>query len=107
VIIITFVVLWRRSNNTDDEDDFGEVPGMTTRFTFEQLKVATEHFSKVLGKGGFGSVFEGQVGEQRVAVKQLDRAGQGRREFLAEVDNWKHSSYKSGDIDWLLCREIS
>jgi serine/threonine protein kinase len=40
----------------------------------------------MLGKGGFGSVFEGQVGNQRVAVKQLERAGQGKQEFLAEVE---------------------
>ncbi|KAJ1282104.1 hypothetical protein BS78_03G024500 [Paspalum vaginatum] len=86
VITVTSAVLWRRYQRRDDEDDFGEVPGMATRFTFEQLKVATEQFSKLLGKGGFGSVFEGQVGEQRVAVKQLDRAGQGKKEFLAEVE---------------------
>ncbi|CAO2209512.1 unnamed protein product [Urochloa humidicola] len=86
VITITLVVLWRRYQHRDDEDDFGEVPGMTARYTFEQLKVATEEFSKLLGKGGFGSVFEGRVGEQRVAVKQLDRAGQGKKEFLAEVE---------------------
>ncbi|OEL25522.1 G-type lectin S-receptor-like serine/threonine-protein kinase SD2-5 [Dichanthelium oligosanthes] len=84
--IITLVVLWRRYRHRDDEEEFGEVPGMTTRFTFEQLKGATEQFSKLLGKGGFGSVFEGQIGEQRVAVKQLDRAGQGKKEFLAEVE---------------------
>jgi serine/threonine protein kinase len=80
------VVIWRRYQLRDDEDDFGEVPGMATRFTFEQLRVATEQFTKLLGKGGFGSVFEGQVGEQRIAVKQLDRAGQGKKEFLAEVE---------------------
>ncbi|RCV25164.1 hypothetical protein SETIT_5G144200v2 [Setaria italica] len=86
VIIITLVILRRRYQLRDDEDEFGEVPGMTTRYKFEQLKVATEQFSKLLGKGGFGSVFEGQVGEQKVAVKQLDQAGQGKKEFLAEVE---------------------
>ncbi|CAL4958849.1 unnamed protein product [Urochloa decumbens] len=86
VIIITLVVRRRRYQNRDDADEFGEVPGMTTRFTFEELKVATGQFGKLLGKGGFGSVFEGQIGEQRVAVKQLDRAGHGKKEFLAEVE---------------------
>lgn len=90
VIVVTSVVLrrrYRRRDDEDDEDGLGEVPGMmTSRFTFEQLRAATEQFSKMIGKGGFGSVFEGQVGDQRVAVKQLDRAGQGRREFLAEVE---------------------
>ncbi|KAF8663303.1 hypothetical protein HU200_055915 [Digitaria exilis] len=86
VIIITLIVIWRRYQLMDDGDDFGEVQGMTTRYTFEQLKVATEQFSKLLGKGGFGTVFEGQIGDQRVAVKKLDLAGQGKKEFLAEVE---------------------
>ncbi|RLN23164.1 G-type lectin S-receptor-like serine/threonine-protein kinase SD2-5 [Panicum miliaceum] len=85
-IITTLVVCWKRYQHRDDDDEFGELPGMTTRFTFEQLKLATKQFSKFLGKGGFGSVFEGQIGEQKVAVKQLDQAGQGKKEFLAEVE---------------------
>jgi predicted Ser/Thr protein kinase len=86
MIIIGSVVLRKRYQLIEDDEDFGEVSGMTGRFTFEQLKVATEEFSKMLGKGGFGSVFEGQVGEQKIAVKRLDRAGQGKKEFLAEIE---------------------
>jgi serine/threonine protein kinase len=55
------------------------------RFTFQQLKVATQDFRDKLGEGGFGTVFRGQIGEDIVAVKRLDRTGQGKREFLAEV----------------------
>ncbi|XP_048566666.1 G-type lectin S-receptor-like serine/threonine-protein kinase SD2-5 [Triticum urartu] len=50
-----------------------------------QLEVATKQFKDKLGEGGFGSVFEGLLGEERIAVKRLARAGQGKREFLAEV----------------------
>ncbi|KAK2979761.1 hypothetical protein RJ640_013401 [Escallonia rubra] len=39
-----------------------------------------------LGGGGFGSVFEGTLLDgTRGAVKRLDHLGQGRKEFLAEV----------------------
>ncbi|KAF8714352.1 hypothetical protein HU200_027818 [Digitaria exilis] len=86
VIIVTLVVIWRQYKLRDDEDEFGEVQGMTTRYTFEQLKAATDQFNKLLGKGGFGTVFEGQIGDQRIAVKKLDLAGQGKKEFLAEVE---------------------
>uniref|UniRef100_A0A453Q4Y7 non-specific serine/threonine protein kinase n=3 Tax=Aegilops tauschii TaxID=37682 RepID=A0A453Q4Y7_AEGTS len=55
------------------------------RLTFQQLDIATEQFREKLGEGGFGSVFEGQLGDERIAVKRLDHAGHGEKEFLAEV----------------------
>ncbi|KAK2984953.1 hypothetical protein RJ640_013379 [Escallonia rubra] len=58
------------------------------RFSYEDLKSATQNFDvdQKLGGGGFGSVFEGTLSDgTRVAVKRLDHLGQGRKEFLAEV----------------------
>jgi len=75
----------RHQEMHEGDEEFGELPGMPTRFTFQQLQEATDQFRHKLGEGGFGSVFEGQYGEERIAVKRLDRAGQGKREFLAEV----------------------
>ncbi|KAJ4981503.1 hypothetical protein NE237_032340 [Protea cynaroides] len=59
-------------------------------FTFEDLSTATNNFKpeSLLGEGGFGKVYKGQIEStnQTVAVKQLDRNGlQGTREFLVEV----------------------
>ncbi|KAK2988343.1 hypothetical protein RJ640_000330 [Escallonia rubra] len=64
------------------------LPDLPKRFSYEDLKSATQNFdvNKRLGGGGFGSVFEGTLLDgTRVAVKRLDRLGQGRKEFLAEV----------------------
>uniref|UniRef100_A0ACD5TS70 Uncharacterized protein n=1 Tax=Avena sativa TaxID=4498 RepID=A0ACD5TS70_AVESA len=69
----------------EEEEEFGELQGTPMRFTFQQLKVATEQFTDKLGEGGFGSVFKGQFQGDGIAVKHLDRAGQGKREFSAEV----------------------
>ncbi|KAF7081504.1 hypothetical protein CFC21_085441 [Triticum aestivum] len=69
-----------------DEFDFDQLPGMLTRFSFEKLSECTEGFSKKLGDGGFGSVFQGELGEEKVAVKRLEGARQGKKEFLAEVE---------------------
>lgn len=66
-------------------EEFGDLQGTPMRFTFRQLKVATEDFRDKLGEGGFGTVYRGQFGEDVIAVKRLDRTGQGKREFLAEV----------------------
>lgn len=87
MMFTTVITIIRRMRNRekDGEDDFGELPGMPTRFAFQTLKVATEDFSNKLGEGGFGSVFKGQLDDKIVAVKRLDRADQGKEEFLAEV----------------------
>uniref|UniRef100_A0ACD5ZME4 Uncharacterized protein n=1 Tax=Avena sativa TaxID=4498 RepID=A0ACD5ZME4_AVESA len=58
-------------------------------FTFRELATATKNFrfDYLLGEGGFGRVYKGQLENgQVVAVKQLDLNGfQGNREFLVEV----------------------
>lgn len=58
-------------------------------FTFRELAAAAKNFRAdcLIGEGGFGPVYKGQLGNgQVVAIKQLDRNGlQGNREFLVEV----------------------
>ncbi|VAH55502.1 unnamed protein product [Triticum turgidum subsp. durum] len=75
----------QRQYEMEMEEEFGELQGTPMKFTFQQLKAATEQFADKFGEGGFGSVFKGQFGDERIAVKRLDRAGQGKREFSAEV----------------------
>ncbi|KAI5062793.1 hypothetical protein GOP47_0021340 [Adiantum capillus-veneris] len=71
-----------------DEDVFLDaIPGLPTRFSFRELQLATNSFSKKLGTGGFGSVYEGLLPDRtKVAVKQLESVGQGKKEFRAEVE---------------------
>ncbi|CAN4082191.1 unnamed protein product [Withania somnifera] len=70
----------------ENNDDFSEEISGLLRFSYEQLKMASGNFQKKLGHGGFGSVYEGVLQDgQKVAVKVLDGFGQGKKEFLAEV----------------------
>ena len=92
-LFVTFLVpglivfLLRRKRDREYEDEFDMITGIPTRFSFEELKVATENFCRKLGEGGFGSVFEGTLRDgTKVAVKRLDGVGQGKKEFLAEVE---------------------
>ncbi|KAL5231450.1 hypothetical protein ABZP36_030226 [Zizania latifolia] len=58
------------------------------RFTYLELGVATDNFRRVLGRGGFGCVYDGFLENgTRVAVKLLSKSSknQGDKEFLAEV----------------------
>ncbi|KAL4296015.1 hypothetical protein GQ457_12G020190 [Hibiscus cannabinus] len=72
---------------TSEEDTFVEsFTGMPTRFTYNDLRIATNNFSIKLGKGGFGSVYRGTLPDgTQLAVKKLEGIGQGMKEFRAEV----------------------
>ncbi|OIT36407.1 PREDICTED: G-type lectin S-receptor-like serine/threonine-protein kinase SD2-5 [Nicotiana attenuata] len=63
------------------------LPGMLTRFSYNDLKITTEDFSKKLGEGGFGTVYEGTLSNgTKIAVKHLDGLGQVKESFLTEVN---------------------
>ncbi|GAV74206.1 Pkinase domain-containing protein/S_locus_glycop domain-containing protein/PAN_2 domain-containing protein [Cephalotus follicularis] len=60
--------------------------GGPKRFTYAELKTATNDFSNAIGKGGFGDVYRGELPDHRiVAVKCLKNVKSGDSEFWAEV----------------------
>ncbi|KAJ0095479.1 hypothetical protein Patl1_15602 [Pistacia atlantica] len=60
--------------------------GGPKRFTFSELNAATNGFSNLIGKGGFGDVYKGELPDHRVvAVKRLSHVTGGDAEFWAEV----------------------
>ncbi|CAN1318703.1 Probable serine/threonine-protein kinase PBL23 [Linum perenne] len=80
----------RRRYITEEIKKIGNKNISAKIFSFRELTVATQNFTyeNMIGEGGFGRVYKGQIEVliQDVAVKQLDRNGfQGNREFLVEV----------------------
>ncbi|PON34728.1 Mitogen-activated protein kinase kinase kinase [Parasponia andersonii] len=57
------------------------------QFTYSEVVKMTNNFEKILGKGGFGTVYHGFVDDDtQVAVKMLSHSsGQGYQQFQAEV----------------------
>ncbi|KAK9706021.1 hypothetical protein RND81_07G099500 [Saponaria officinalis] len=65
-------------------------PSSQTMFTYDELAIATNGFSRgnILGQGGFGFVHKGVLPTgKEIAVKSLKSdSGQGEREFHAELE---------------------
>lgn len=60
--------------------------GGPKRFTFAEIKTATNGFTDPIGRGGFGDVYKGELPDKRVvAVKCLKNVAGGDAEFWAEV----------------------
>ncbi|XP_058219442.1 G-type lectin S-receptor-like serine/threonine-protein kinase SD2-5 [Rhododendron vialii] len=85
-ILLCVFVRKRQPEELDDEFFVDTVPGMPTRFLYDDLKTATNDFNNKLGEGGFGSVFQGILSDgTQVAVKRLAGLSQIKKSFLAEV----------------------
>ncbi|XP_062156473.1 LRR receptor-like serine/threonine-protein kinase IOS1 isoform X2 [Alnus glutinosa] len=56
------------------------------QFTYSELQKITNNFESILGKGGFGKVYRGNIDGIQVAVKMLSHSSiQGFQQFQSEV----------------------
>ncbi|KAL9226027.1 hypothetical protein vseg_001882 [Gypsophila vaccaria] len=92
-----FLIWWKYRNNQQTFFDVNDrhheevCLGNLRRFTFRELQSATHNFSSkyILGKGGFGIVYKGQLSDgTTVAVKRLidGNAVTGEIQFQTEVE---------------------
>ncbi|KAF8727331.1 hypothetical protein HU200_018933 [Digitaria exilis] len=67
------------------------------RFTYKELETITNNFQRVLGRGGFGSVYDGLLEDgTQVAVKlRSESSNQGVREFLTEAQTLTKIHHKN------------
>ncbi|KAG2618002.1 hypothetical protein PVAP13_3NG258127 [Panicum virgatum] len=67
------------------------------RFTYKELESITDNFKRVLGRGGFGSVYDGFLEDgTQVAVKlRSESSNQGVREFLTKAQTLTKIHHKN------------
>jgi hypothetical protein len=90
VLLLTLMlVIWRNKfklSGVPLYDNPGR--GGIIAFRYTDLSHATKNFSEQLGTGGFGSVFKGVLSDSTpTAVKRLDGARQGEKQFRAQVSS--------------------
>uniref|UniRef100_A0A8I7B4T3 Receptor-like serine/threonine-protein kinase n=1 Tax=Hordeum vulgare subsp. vulgare TaxID=112509 RepID=A0A8I7B4T3_HORVV len=79
---------WKQPSPSQEQDDgfLQTISGAPTRFTYTELRGATNNFAHKLGQGGFGSVYLGTLPDgSSIAVKKLEGLGQGEKEFRSEM----------------------
>ncbi|XP_020216387.1 protein NSP-INTERACTING KINASE 3 [Cajanus cajan] len=97
VIVVGFLVWWRYRRNQQIFFDVNEHYdpevrlGHLKRFSFKELRAATDHFNSknILGRGGFGIVYKASLNDGSVvAVKRLKdyNAAGGEIQFQTEVE---------------------
>eukprot|EP00250_Pteridium_aquilinum_P021410 c25114_g3_i3 orf=708-3233(+) len=92
-MIIFSAVLWwyvrhevKVAHAEEEEFLLEALPGLPPRYSYRELKNATDNFTHRMGGGSFGSVYEGVLADgSKIAVKQLEGIAQGKKEFHAEV----------------------
>ncbi|KAG8503949.1 hypothetical protein CXB51_002233 [Gossypium anomalum] len=111
VILVLFIgvlfYLYRRTDPIEEdlegaqrniEDEIRRSDFAPKKFRFSELKQATGNFSpnNKLGKGGFGTVYNGSWGNKDVAVKRVSKkSNQGKQEFIAEVTTIGNLNHKN------------
>lgn len=75
------------AKTTSNDDRHNSLRLDNRRFTYSEIEAITNGFKRVIGKGGFGEVYDGYLEDgTQVAVKLLSETSeQGEPEFLAEV----------------------
>uniref|UniRef100_A0A803KTM8 Receptor-like serine/threonine-protein kinase n=1 Tax=Chenopodium quinoa TaxID=63459 RepID=A0A803KTM8_CHEQI len=107
LLVIGWWFLFRKHGlSASMEDGYRAISNQFRSFSYSELKKATVNFKEVLGKGGFGTVYKGVLGDDRVvAVKKLENVVQGEEEFWAEVSTIGKINHMNLARMWGFCSE--
>ncbi|KAG2722808.1 hypothetical protein I3760_02G143700, partial [Carya illinoinensis] len=97
LLVLTLIVMaicWgirritKQGTGIDTESHMQNVSlnSLQRQFTYSELLGITNNFERILGKGGFGTVYHGYIDNTQVAVKMLSHSSvQGYQQFHSKV----------------------
>ncbi|KAM7468857.1 hypothetical protein LguiA_007040 [Lonicera macranthoides] len=91
ILIFLWVVKKRKQRvikrvEAESNENSNTLETKNRQFTYSEVLSMTNNFQRVIGKGGFGTVYHGYDGATQVAVKMLSPSSiQGYKEFQAEA----------------------
>ncbi|KAA0037116.1 putative receptor-like protein kinase [Cucumis melo var. makuwa] len=104
MLVVLIVLIRRKSRELKDSDKmdanssksfpsrpmkkYQEGPSMFKKFSYKEIKKATDSFSTTIGQGGYGTVYKAQFTDDVVvAVKRMNKVSeQGEDEFGREIE---------------------
>lgn len=88
------------------EEGYHVLSGQFRKFSYRELKIATQNFKEKIGSGGSGSVYKGTLTDDRVvAVKRLGDVYHGEEVFWAEVSVIGRINHINVSRMWGFCCE--
>ncbi|KAL5757666.1 hypothetical protein ACOSP7_020277 [Xanthoceras sorbifolium] len=94
VLLIALAILWKLKRRKQDGQKGiklinmrGSLEPKSRSLSYSDVVRITNNFERIIGQGGFGTVYYGNLGDTQVAVKMLSPSSvQGYKQFQAEVD---------------------
>ncbi|KAI5336908.1 hypothetical protein L3X38_016177 [Prunus dulcis] len=95
VLLLSAIAIWwwgfrrksKQGDNVSEAQPTIQLESTKRQLTCSEILQITNNFERVLGRGGFGTVYHGYVGDTQVAVKMLSPSSvQGFQQFHSEVN---------------------
>ncbi|KAH7544130.1 hypothetical protein JRO89_XS15G0113500 [Xanthoceras sorbifolium] len=88
VLVAALSILWiLKTRNQGIPWNNGSLELKNRRFSYSDVVRVTDNFERIIGEGGFGTVYHGNLDDTQVAVKMLSPSSiQGYKQFQAEVE---------------------
>ncbi|GAA0167029.1 hypothetical protein LIER_22055 [Lithospermum erythrorhizon] len=101
VILILLAALWivrmKQRESQRKSNNMYSLESKNKQFTYSEILSITNNLQTIIGRGGFGIVYHGKIGDTEVAVKMFSSASmdEGFKELVSEFNVLIHVHHKN------------